>query len=209
MERLRGETLSARLREKGRMSLPEAMQLLDDLTRGIGAAHAQGIVHRDLKPQNVFAHHSDGLIVWKILDFGVSKLLSEDGTLTHGRLVGTPSYMAPEQASGSEVDHRADLYSIVVVLYRALTGRPAFTGPSLPVLMRNVSDIMPPAPSHIAELPDDIDLVFAIGMAKRPDDRFDEARALHEAFRAAHEGSLGAQLRRRGERLVEAMPWAS
>ena len=207
MERLSGSTLSSMLRKHGPMTVAKMMPLLEALARGIDAAHAKGIVHRDLKPQNIFAHRHGGHVVWKILDFGVSKLVSQDGTLTQGKLVGTPSYMAPEQAIAAVVDHRADLYSIAVLLYRVVTGRPAFSGPSVPAIMHRVATTMPPKPSVLAEIGEDFDVVFAIGMAKNPSDRFESGEEMSQAFAAAHKGALSAQLRARGDALMLSHPW--
>lgn len=208
MERLTGTTLSAQLRSHGQMTPARAADLLEALTLGIDAAHAKGIVHRDLKPQNVFAHRDSGHLSWKILDFGVSKLTSEDGTLTQGKLVGTPSYMSPEQAAGNAIDHRTDLYSIAVMLYRVLTGRPAFSGPSVPVIMASVVSSMPPKPSRIANLGADFDCFFSIAMAKNPLDRFSSGQELFSAFEAAATGSLASALRNRALVLMATTPWS-
>lgn len=208
MERLSGSTLASRLRKRGPMTIEQATPLLVALARGIDAAHEKGVVHRDLKPQNVFAHHDHGHVVWKILDFGVSKLASQDGTLTQGKLVGTPSYMSPEQAVGDTVDHRADLYSITVMLYRVLTGRPAFAGPSIPAIMQSVTSTMPPAPSKLADLADDFDAFFAVGMAKNPDERFTSGEEMSRAFQAACRGEISTELQTRGRALIAAMPWS-
>lgn len=208
MERLTGTTLSAQLRSHGQMTPTRASDLLEALTRGIDAAHAKGIVHRDLKPQNVFAHRDSGHLSWKILDFGVSKLTSQDGTLTQGKLVGTPSYMSPEQAAGKAVDHRTDLYSIAVMLYRVLTGRPAFSGPSVPVIMASVASSMPPKPSRIANLGEDFDCFFSVAMAKNPRDRFDSGQELFAAFQAAADASLPSDLRNRALVLMATTPWS-
>ncbi len=207
MERLNGMTLAALLRKNGPMTVAQAIPLLQALAHGIDAAHAQGIIHRDLKPQNIFAHKESGLVIWKILDFGVSKLAGHQGTLTQDKLVGTPAYMAPEQALGGFTDHRADLYSIAVLLYRVLTGRPAFTGVSIPVIIQNVATAMPPRPSSMADLTPDLDLVLGIAMAKNPMDRFASGEEMYEALQAAAEGCLPTKLRARGMTLASRNPW--
>ncbi len=207
MERLSGSTLSSKLRKHGPMKVADTIPLLLALTQGIDAAHNKGIVHRDLKPQNIFAHQDSGHTVWKILDFGVSKLVSNDGTLTQGKLVGTPAYMAPEQATTGTVDHRADIYSIAVLLYRVLTGRPAFSGASIPAIMHNVAKSMPPSPSSISDLSKEFDLFFAIGMAKNPNDRFTSAQEMFRAFQATHASKLSDELKNRGRALITKTPW--
>src|SRR5690606_30037042 len=119
LERLRGQDLSQRLREQRRLSPPAVVELVQHAARGLDAAHAAGIVHRDIKPQTLFYARTPGGSIWKLLDFGVSRFEDHQGTLTQGRVVGTPVYMAPEQARGEDTDHRADVYSLAAVAYRA------------------------------------------------------------------------------------------
>jgi serine/threonine-protein kinase len=164
------------------MPVAEAANMIADLARGLEAAHAAGVIHRDLKPQNVFLHRAGGEVVWKILDFGVSRLAGE-GTLTRDQLVGTPTYMPPEQAEGKPVDHRADLYSLGVVAYRAITGRPAYSGQDAAAILFRVASSLPPAPTTLVPgLAPAADRVLAVAMAKPPDGRFQSAAELREAF---------------------------
>ena len=148
--------------------------------------------------------------MWKILDFGVSKLVDRGGTLTHGHIVGTPGYMAPEQAvADGSVDQRADLYALGVIAYRVLTGRPAFTGRDVPAILHAVVYDTPPRPSEIAPIPEELDAVLAIAMAKRAADRFEDADQLAAAFAAAAAGTLDRTLRDRADALLRANPWGS
>lgn len=94
-----------------------------------------------------------------------------------------------------------------VLLYRILTGRPAFSGPSIPAIMHLVTTTMPPSPSELAEISEDFDLFFAIGMAKDPSNRFSSAEEMHRAFRAIEKGTVGEELRTRGEALIAQTPW--
>src|SRR5262249_31133523 len=123
MERLRGRDLSSILREARTLAPAKVVELLEQAGAGVTAAGAVGIIHRDLKPQNVFLAGT----TWKILDFGVSRLADTGDTLTAGHLVGTPAYMAPEQARGARVDHRADLYALAAIAYRCLTGHAPYS----------------------------------------------------------------------------------
>ena len=207
MERLNGKTLGEVLRSNPKMPTEHVLVLMKALTSGIGAAHELGIVHRDLKPKNLLAHRQGEKTVWKILDFGVSKLLDQSGTLTQGHVIGTPSYMSPEQAAGKNVDARADLYSIGVILYRVTTGRRAFLGASIPAILRAVHSDMPPKPSEIANLSHQMDCALAVAMAKKPEDRFSTAAELGTAIQEAFAGELNPSTIKRGEELMERYPW--
>ena len=210
MELLRGTDLAQQLRERGRVSLRFVVALLRQVGTALGAARAAGIVHRDLKPRNLFhalPAGGAGEPVWKILDFGVSKLLDAGATVTRDRLVGTPAYMAPEQALGEPVSHRTDLWALGVICYRALTGRPAFTGGGTPETLFQVVHGMPPAPSELARLPAEVDLVLALAMAKAPGDRFDRAEELADALDAAAEGVVSEEVRVRAEAVLARMAW--
>jgi serine/threonine-protein kinase len=146
--------------------------------------------------------------IWKILDFGVATL-AEDGaaTLTHGGIVGTPSYMAPEQAQGRQLDGRADLYALAAVAYRCATGRHPFSGADTPALLYAVVHKMPPRPGELAALPADVDAWFALALAKLPGDRFATGAALADALTAALAGALDPALRRRADTVLRKLPW--
>lgn len=207
MERLRGEDLSSMLRRERRLSSRELVALVQQVSRGLDAARAVGVIHRDIKPQNLFlARCEDDVMRWKILDFGVSKLAGEN-TLTLDQLVGTPDYMAPEQAAGREVDHRADLYGFSAVLYRCVASRAPFMETSLAALVHKVIHEMPPRPSSLARVSSDVEACLAIGLAKDPDERFASGAELAEAFTAAVRNELSPALRARAQQLLQRMPW--
>ena len=149
----------------------------------------------------------DGQLSWKILDFGVSKLEHNQGTLTQGHVVGTPAYMAPEQARGENVDYRADVYALAAIVYRSVTGHPAFTGKDVPSTLYDVVYKQPTQPSQLAQLPADLDRVLAIGLAKNPAERFQSATEFAQALAAAAAGELPQPLRRRAEDLLGKFPW--
>ncbi|MDB4955623.1 MAG: serine/threonine protein kinase [Myxococcales bacterium] len=208
MERLRGHDLAHQLRRQRRLQLPQAQVLALEIATGLEAARAAGIVHRDLKPHNVFFSEVADERRWKILDFGVSKA-GGTGTLTKGHVVGTPAYMAPEQARGEDVDHRADVYSLAAILYRSVTGHPAFTGKDVPTTLYDVVYRVPTQPSILAALPGDIDRVLAIGLAKEPKDRFATAIELASWFAAAVNEALTQDQRRRADEITNKNPWGT
>lgn len=206
MERLTGHDLADYLREHKRMGTKAVLTMLRQVGLGLDAARAAGVVHRDLKPRNLFL--SSRGEIWKILDFGVARVSGEE-TLTHDQIVGTPNYMAPEQANGTAVTHRTDLFALGVIAYRALTGRPAFEGEATAEILYKVVHSMPPRPSEVVSMPPQLDLVLAVAMAKDPADRFETAADFAQAVDAASRGRLDASLRARAERLLARLPWGA
>jgi serine/threonine-protein kinase len=205
MERLEGMTLAEMLRGRRGLSSDEVLDLVAQVGAGITAAAAAGIVHRDLKPQNVFLHHG----TWKVLDFGVARAMDDGDTLTAGHVVGTPSYMAPEQASGGAVDHATDLYALAAIAYRALTGHPPFAAGEIAETLYRVVHTRPRRPTDLADVPPEIDLVLAIGMAKSAEHRFGAASELASALAAGFAGALPESVFERGRALERAGAWSS
>jgi serine/threonine-protein kinase len=194
------------------LPLDEVVALADQVARALEAARVAGVVHRDLKPQNLFlAQQHAAAPLWKILDFGVSRLAGTSGTLTMDMIVGTPGYMSPEQAAGgSEVTHRSDVFSFGAVIYRALTGQPPFSGSDTPQILYQVVYRNPGRPSQLVPgLPSDVENVLAIAMAKDPGDRFASALETAAALRAASKGALDPSLRVQAQTLLAALPWGS
>jgi serine/threonine protein kinase len=175
MQFLEGRELSTVI---GRPVPPrQCVDLIMQIVSGLEHAHSRGVVHRDLKPDNIFVTRDhDGREVLKIVDFGIAKLLHDkvDGLTTKvGAVVGTPAYMSPEQALGEDVDARADLYSVGILAYELLTGRPPYTDPDPQVLMRaHVEGIIGPLPPHVPPLLTGV--LFKL-MAKDRDKRYDNA----------------------------------
>jgi hypothetical protein len=211
MELLEGNDLATILRERATLPPAEVVTLLRQIGAGLEAAHAAGIVHRDLKPQNVVAARTgpaDDDVTWKILDFGVSKLATGEGSLSIGHAVGTPSYMSPEQARGDAIDHRSDLYSLGVIAYRALTGRPVVASAEVMTMLNDVCHRMPPQPSAVAELAGAIDDVLLVALAKAPGERFASARELADALAAAAHGKLSLDVQLRAGAVARSWNWA-
>jgi serine/threonine-protein kinase len=209
MELLTGRDLAWHLRQTPRLSLAKVVELVDHVGQALIAIRDAGIVHRDLKPHNLMLNEVSSTRVWKVLDFGVSRPASSGGTLTRGALVGTPTYMAPEQVRMEyDVDHRADLYSLSGVIYRAITGKPAFGGEDVATILFNVVHTQPVAPSTLVKVPADVDLVIAIGMAKDREERFEKVEDLMRSLRLAVRGELDEKTRARGRALLVALPWS-
>jgi len=208
MERLRGESLGDLLRKKETLPRARLGALVREIATVLDAAKDAGLVHRDLKPQNLWLSEGDGHDgPWKVLDFGVAHLGESSGTLTQGGVVGTPAYMAPEQARGTAIDHRADVYGLAAVIYRCVTGRVPFSSRDMPSLLYMVVHQMPPRPGAIAAVSPQIEAVLAIGMAKSRDARFATAGELAAAFDAADRGELPDALRQRARAILRQHPW--
>jgi serine/threonine protein kinase len=193
MEYLEGETLEERLERQKEMGLPEAVRIASHIGRALARAHARGIVHRDLKSGNVFlARTEDDELGWvaKVLDFGVAKLLTEvsgpSATKT-GTIVGTPLFMSPEQIRGaSQVDHRADLYSLGMVFYNMVTGSHAFDGPSYSdVLVAICTEALPDIRVAAPWLSPPLGAWFDKACAREREQRFQSADEMIEALQEA------------------------
>jgi eukaryotic-like serine/threonine-protein kinase len=202
-ERLLGHTLADLLRREPHLASDAIVELCRHVGAGLDAAAAASIVHRDLKPQNVMRHAD----TWKILDFGVATFAEDSGVLTRGEAVGTPHYMAPEQAQGKPVDSAADRYALGAIIYRCLTGRHPFLAADTTALLYSVVHRTPPRPGSLAELPADIDRWCAIALAKSPSDRFASGAAMTTALTAALAGELPTPLRSRADALIRKHPW--
>jgi serine/threonine-protein kinase len=209
MERLEGQDLADQLRAHRRLSPQRLLTMLRQVGKGLDVARAAGVVHRDLKPRNLFCATTAQGEVWKILDFGVSKLLGDEGATLTRDVIGTPAYMAPEQALSLSVTHRTDLFSLGVIAYRALTGRPAFAGDTSAEVLYKVVHTTPAAPGESLRVPAQVDLVFAIAMAKDAEDRFDSGAELAQAFDAAWRGKLSQADVERALRVLRKTPWGS
>ncbi len=189
--RLEGEDLKARLDRVGKLEVGEAIAIARQVCRGLAAAHAQGVVHRDLKPSNLFLESgADGRTVVKVLDFGVAKLAGEPELTRTGAVVGTPAYMAPEQARGSsEVDERADVYAVGAVLYRMLTGRSPYTGEEPAAPPASLLHESPPRPRSLERsIPIGLEAVIQRAMARDPTQRPDDTLELERELAAFDPG---------------------
>lgn len=152
MELLDGEDLASALVKRGRLSATKAVRTILPIMHALTVAHTKGIIHRDLKPENIFlAKTDDGKIQPKLVDFGVAKLEKQQSNRVTqgGALLGSPLYMSPEQARGDDVDHRADIWAVAVVLYETITGRAPFEGKNYNAVLYS---IVANAPTPLTEL---------------------------------------------------------
>ncbi len=197
MEALEGESLASILRHEGLLPLDRALLILFQISRALAAAHARGIVHRDLKPENVFVtRHEDGTDFVKVLDFGISKIgaAPEGGRITRaGAIMGTPEYMAPEQASSGQVDQRCDVYAFGVLAYEVLTGSLPFQGDNpVATLLKHQSDSPPPLRRRRPALPIEAEDLVLKALVKRPEGRQQSmAEVTPELSRAMDAAGLG------------------
>ncbi len=192
MEYLEGIALDAHLADRGRLSVTEALDILDEVLSALGAAHGAGVVHRDLKPSNIFlVLQPDGSRYVKLLDFGLAKMGLPTGRTAQTRtdmVVGTPEYMAPEQARGQPVGPMTDLYALGVVAFEMVTGRLPFTGTSpVDLLMKHV-DARPPRPSEfVPELSPALDAFILQMLTKDPEARPGSAESLRRQLQRLRE----------------------
>lgn len=174
MEYVPGRSLQERLDKHGPLSLPEVLRIGMQTAAGLAAAHAQGLVHRDVKPANILLEN--GVERVRLTDFGLARAAA-DAALTHSGIVaGTPHYMAPEQASGETIDHRADLFSLGGTLYAMCAGYPPFRAETPLAVIRRVCDHRPrPLREINPEVPAWLDAIVTRLIAKEPSRRFQTA----------------------------------
>jgi serine/threonine protein kinase len=182
MEYIPGETLQQRIERGGPLDAAEVLRLGRQIADGLAAAHAKGLIHRDVKPANILIDPELGGRA-KITDFGLARTVDDASQTQSSALAGTPMYMAPEQARGETLDHRADLFSLGSVLYALLTGRPPFRAANMMAVLRRVCDDTPrPIREIIPEVPAGFVRIVEKLHAKNRDDRFQTAREVSLAL---------------------------
>jgi serine/threonine protein kinase len=180
MPLIEGDTLRTKLDARGKLSPKETQRILIELCDCLAATHRGGIIHRDIKPDNIILEgfFSSALL----MDFGIAKATKSESTTDSGIAVGTPTYMSPEQASGDDsIDHRSDIYSVGVLGYHMLTGKPPFTGRTAhQVIAGHVAELPPPIRRNNPSVPKRMADAIEKCLEKRPEDRFQNAMALSE-----------------------------
>ncbi len=181
-----GESLRTRLDREGELPVPDVVRMLIEIVDALGYAHAHGVIHRDIKPDNILLSHHHAVIT----DFGIARALSvadEKSRLTgSGISIGTPAYMAPEQAAAErDFDHRADLYSVGVVAYELLAGEPPFRGPTAQaVIAAHMTRTPPPVTDLRPSVPPELAAIVSRLLEKRPSDRFQKTDHLLAALQS-------------------------
>ncbi|WP_260597116.1 serine/threonine-protein kinase [Sphingomonas endolithica] len=197
MELVNGQPLDRVLQQQGRMPYERVLAIGRQLASALAYAHRAGVVHRDIKPSNILLS-ADGQTA-KLLDFGVARIGDVDqlGRTQVGQLIGTPRYMSPEQALGLPVDHRADLFSLGVVLYEMVTGKVAFPGTALATLAIQIAqEKVEPIDRCTADCPPGLRFIIDKLLSKKPEQRFAVGEALERALAreiVAHDDKPGAK----------------
>jgi eukaryotic-like serine/threonine-protein kinase len=189
MELLQGRPLSTELDGKTQLPVARAVAVCCEVLKSLAEAHALGIVHRDLKPENIFlVENKDGSESIKVLDFGIAKLTKDASHLDpqaltlQGRAMGTPNYMSPEQAKGHDLTPHSDLYTIGILLFEMIAGRPPYAGGSaMEIMLRHVNDPVPRLPlQELRNTP--IERAIRKALAKDPERRFSSASQMLAAL---------------------------
>jgi zinc protease len=189
MEYVQGESLRALIERMGAVTLRKGIQIARQICAALYEAHSEGIIHRDLKPENVMLDRAGNV---KVMDFGIARLLDASVTSTGG-IIGTPAYMAPEQAEGREIDARTDIYATGLILYEIFTGHPTFTGDTpITIALRQIRDT-PAAPrTHDASIPPELDAIILKCLEKDPAQRFQSIAELDAALARIAPSDTGA-----------------
>jgi serine/threonine-protein kinase len=196
MELIEGQSLTDRLTEGAPLQVEDAMSIMEQILAGLEHAHRNNVIHRDLKPDNIMLVAKDGMLLVKIVDFGIAKLVNDESLETKpvtqaGMVFGSPRYMSPEQANGEAVDSRADLYAAAIICYEMLTGRRPFDGQTVNAVFSKLLTQDPP-PMNLktpsANAGKRLEHVIARALSKEIDERYPTAGTLWEALLVASSG---------------------
>src|SRR5574339_784113 len=181
MRYMNGGSLSERIKAGG-LTIEDAARILGAIAPGLDEAHSKGIVHRDIKPSNILF---DSMNNPYISDFGIAKLSqAQAGNVTGSAIIGTPAYMAPEQAQGDAIDGRADIYALGIILYEMVTGRQPYAADTpMAVAIKHITDPVPHIRQTNPGLPEGMEAVIQKAMAKDRNERFATAMEMTEALR--------------------------
>ena len=186
MRYMMGGSLSDRITE-GNMSIEETARIIEKVAQGLAYAHRKGIIHRDLKPDNILFDENDEPF---ISDFGVAKISESGSNLTGSGVIGTPAYMSPEQAQGSAIDMRSDVYGLGVIVYQMLTGHQPYNADTpMGVVVKHITDPVPEILRDMPTLPREVDEIIKMALAKNRDERYPNTIELAKALNIVAFGS--------------------
>ncbi len=181
MELLAGKELRSIMAQGKALRVGQAIDITAQAAEGLGYAHDHDVVHRDIKPANLMIV-SDGLV--KITDFGIARMRSAEVRTQTGVVLGSPRYMSPEQVVGKRAEPRSDIFSLGVILYEMVTGKPPFAGDDVSAIMFQILNFVPPPPSSVnLDAPEMLDFIVAKALAKSPGDRYASAREMASDLR--------------------------
>ena len=190
MEYIHGPTLKKLIQDRRHLQAYEALEIAAQVCSVLQVAHMRGFIHRDIKPQNIMLASSGttstgtgGLLV-KLTDFGIVRVAEDAGLTNSGIVLGTADYLSPEQARGERLTASSDLYSLGVVMFEMLAGRPPFVGPTaVSIAMQHASTYPPPLHQFNPNVPPAVEQIIAKALEKEPEDRFLSAAEMQQALR--------------------------
>jgi serine/threonine-protein kinase len=188
MEYINGPTLKQLIGQRRQLHARETLEIAAQVCAVLQVAHAQGFIHRDIKPQNIMlianSASAGGGVLVKLTDFGIVRVAEEAGLTNSGIVLGTADYLSPEQARGEKLTASSDLYSLGVVMFEMLTGRPPFVGPTaVSIAMQHASSNPPSLRQYNANIPPAVEKIVMRALEKEPEDRFHSAQEMQQALR--------------------------
>ncbi|HEY8890554.1 MAG TPA: Stk1 family PASTA domain-containing Ser/Thr kinase [Clostridium sp.] len=187
LEYINGKTLKQVIKENGRLSSEKTIDIVFQISKGLEAAHKNNIIHRDIKPDNIMIT-DDGTV--KVMDFGIAKVLDSRTVTKLNNVMGTAHYFSPEQAKGSIVDCRTDIYSLGIVMYEMVTGRVPYNAESaITIAMMHIQELPIPPKEIIKDIPENVNQVILKAMQKEPNKRYQTAKEMAEKLREIKEES--------------------
>lgn len=193
MEYINGPTLKQLIHQSSRLPPLQAIDIAAQVCDVLQVAHARGFIHRDIKPQNIMLASGGGLtsstlsgerLLVKLTDFGIVRVVEEGGLTNSGIVLGTADYLSPEQARGETLTASSDLYSLGVVMFEMLAGRPPFVGPTaVSIAMQHASTNPPPLRQFNPTVPSNVEQIVMKALEKEPEDRFQSATEMQKALR--------------------------
>lgn len=187
MEYIHGPTLKQQIAQRRHLHAQEALEIAAQVCAVLQVAHTRGFIHRDIKPQNIMLTSSGigaGNLLVKLTDFGIVRVAEDAGLTNSGIVLGTADYLSPEQARGERLTASSDLYSLGVVMFEMLAGRPPFVGPTaVSIAMQHASTYPPPLHQFNANVPPVVEQIVVKALEKEPEDRYLSAAEMQQALR--------------------------